>query len=228
MTMLAVAWVPVLVVPLVTTVHGAVALSLAVLDYAVWAAFALEYAAKVRLAQDKRAFVRHHLLDLAVVAVPILRPLRLARLLRFIRLARVVVVLGEALRRAKAALTHRGLHYVLLAVTLIVFAGASLEVAFERHVTGSTGIHGFGEAIWWAAVTVTTVGYGDKVPVTGAGKFVAVGLMLTGIGLVGILTASVASFFVQKDSAGELDEVKAQLAELRELLLAQGPQSPVP
>jgi voltage-gated potassium channel len=220
MTVLAIAWLPVLIIPLVRTLHGSVALTFDSLDYFVWAAFGVEYGVKLWLATDRGHFVRHHILDLAVVAVPVLRPLRLARLLRFIRLGRVVIVLGEGLRRARAVLAHHGLQYVLLAVTVIIFATAALETTFERHSAGPTAIHNFGDALWWAMVTVTTVGYGDKVPVTGAGKFVAVVLMLTGIGLVGFLTATVASFFVQEQHSDELAVMKEQLQEIRDLLVS--------
>jgi voltage-gated potassium channel len=204
MMVLALVWLPVLLVPLVTELHGSVALTFAAIDYFVWAAFVIEYAVKLRLAVDRWTFVRHHLLDLAMVAVPILRPLRLARLLRFIRLDRVVLVLGNGLRRARAMLTHHGLHFVLLAVAVIIFAAAGLELVFEPHSVGPTAIRNFGDAIWWAVVTVTTVGYGDKVPMTGGGKWVAT-----------------ASFFVQEQHAADMAEVKAQLAEIRELLTSQ-------
>ena len=88
---------------------------------------------------------------------------------------------------------HKGLHFVLLAVILIVFAGAGAELAFEVHQPGSN-IHDFGDAIWWAVVTVTTVGYGDRYPVGTAGRGVALVLMLVGIGLGGAVTATVASY----------------------------------
>ncbi len=218
MTVLALAWLPVLVIPMVSTLHGGVAVTFDALDYLVWAAFAVEYGVKLWVANDRRRFVKHHLLDLLVVAVPVLRPLRLARLFRLVRLGRVVLVLGGSLRRTRAALAHHGLQYVLLAVTVIVFAGAGIEVTLERHSSGSGAIHNFGDALWWAVVTVTTVGYGDKLPQTGGGKFVAVGLMLTGIGLVGVLTATVASYFVQQQHSSELAEMKAQLQEIKELL----------
>ncbi len=221
MMVLALLWLPVLVVPLVTRLHGWVALAFACVDYFVWAAFVVEYAAKLRLAIDRRHFVTHHLLDLAMVAVPILRPLRLARLLRFIRLDRVVLVLGSGLKRARAMFTHHGLHFVLLSVAVIIFAAAGLELVFEQHSVGPTAIHNFGDAIWWAVVTVTTVGYGDKVPMTGGGKWVATALMFTGIGLVGALTATIASFFVQEQNSAEMAEIKAQLAEIRVLLDSQ-------
>jgi voltage-gated potassium channel len=218
---LAVAWLPVLIIPLITTLHGVTAAVFEASDYFVWAAFAVEYLVKVWLAVDRRRFVRRHLLDLAIVAVPILRPLRLARLFRFVRLGRVTLVLGDGLKRAKAMVTHHGLHLVLASITAIVFAGAALEDAVERHAPGST-IHNFGDGLWWAIVTVTTVGYGDKVPITGAGKVVAVALMLTGIGLVGFLTASVTSFFVKEQHSDELDEVKATLNRVLQILESSG------
>jgi voltage-gated potassium channel len=218
MTVLALLWLPVLVVPLVTQLHGSVVLTFAIADYFVWAAFAVEYAVKLWLAVDRWHFVRHHLLDLALVAVPILRPLRLARLFRVVRLARVLLVLSGGLKRARAMLTYHGLQFVLLTVTTIVFVGAGLEVFFERHSPGVGAIHSYGDALWWAVVTVTTVGYGDKVPVTGAGRVVATGLMFTGIGLVGALTATIASFFVQQQHTEELAEIRGQLQQIRDLL----------
>lgn len=71
---------------------------------------------------------------------------------------------------------------------------------------------------------MTTVGYGDKIPVTGAGRWVATALMFTGIGLVGVLTATVASYFVQEQHTQELAVIKDQLQEIRALLLADVPQ----
>jgi voltage-gated potassium channel len=221
MTVLAMLWLPVLLVPLLTDFHGWVAVAFAAVDYFVWVAFLTEYVAKLTLAADRCQFVRHHLLDLAMVGVPVLRPLRLARVFRLVRLGRVVTVLGNSLRRARAMFAHHGLRFVLLAVVAIMFAAAGLELAFEQHSTGPTAIHNFGDALWWAVVTVTTVGYGDKVPMTGGGKWVATALMFTGIGLVGTLTATIASYFVQEQHSAEMAELKTQLAEIRELLVSQ-------
>jgi voltage-gated potassium channel len=217
MTVLAILWLPVLVVPFIVKLHGGLNLAFGVVDYCIWAAFAVEYTAKMWVAVEKRIFFRHHLLDLLIVALPVVRPLGLARLLRLGRLARVSTVFTGGVRRARDMLTNKGLHLVLLTVTAIIFSAAGIEVALERHATGS-GIHNFGDALWWAMATVTTVGYGDKVPVTGDGRWVAVVLMVTGIGLVGILTATIASYFVKQERASEMAEMKARLDEIRELL----------
>jgi voltage-gated potassium channel len=85
---------------------------------------------------------------------------------------------------------------------------ASWPAWFEANAKGSN-IHNFGDALWWAIVTVTTVGYGDKYPVTAGGRGVATVLMFVGIGLIGVLTATVASYFVEQSA----DEDRAELVE---------------
>ena len=75
---------------------------------------------------------------------------------------------------------------------------ALLVTIFERSANGS--IQGFGDALWWAATTVTTVGYGDKYPLTAEGRAVAVFLMIVGIAIFGVLTAGIAAYFVESES----------------------------
>jgi voltage-gated potassium channel len=210
LTVLAVLWVPVLVVPLVTRVSPATSDALDSVDYAVWAVFAVEYLIKLYLSPERWKFVTHHLVDLLVIAVPVLRPLRLLRLLRLLRVARAALILSSALKRARELLTHHGLHYVFLAVLGIIGLCSALELAFEEHAPGAT-IHTFGDALWWSIVTVTTVGYGDEYPVSAGGRGVAVVLMITGIGLVGVLSATVASYFVGQRADQDMTELHARL-----------------
>lgn len=211
MMVITVLWLPVLIVPLVTPVHGALAESLRAVDYTVWALFALEYIVKFALAPDRGQYFKTHILELVIVAVPFLRPLRLLR---------VFVVFGETVRRAKSILTHNGFHFVVLTAAALVFVCAGLVTVAEHHAK-TANIHDFGQGLWWAIVTVTTVGYGDRYPVTAFGQGVAVFLMLVGIGLIGALTATIASYFVQ-ERTNETDERLERIEALLTQLIGSG------
>jgi voltage-gated potassium channel len=139
------------------------------------------------------------------------------RLLRLLSLARAGAILANALKRTRDLFTHRGLHFVLLAALGIVVVCSALELGFEQHAHGSS-IHTFADALWWAIVTVTTVGYGDKYPVSAGGRGVAAVLMLVGIGLIGVLTATIASYFVEQKSDQEKDELNERLKRIEAML----------
>jgi voltage-gated potassium channel len=179
---------------------------LQVLDIAIWAAFAGDYVMRLRLAEDRWRFVRGHVPDLLVVLLPALRPLRLLRLLSIARM-----VAG----RSRDALVGGVIRFVAGGAALLVFTGAVAVLNFERDADGAN-ITSFGDAVWWACTTITTVGYGDRFPVTAEGRVIAVALMVFGIALLGILTAGIAAWFVQVVSRE--DEIEADLrVEVREL-----------
>ena len=214
LTVLALLWLPVLVLPYIVTLPAAVDDTFAAIDYFVWAAFVVEYVTKLYLTPARRRFFTHNLIDLAVIVLPMFRPLRALRLLN---LGRVGVVLTNALQRIKELATHRNVHFVLLAVAAMIFGCAALALEFEQHAKGST-IHNYGQALWWAIVTVTTVGYGDTYPVTASGRGVAVVLMLVGIGLIGVLTATVASYFVGQTADRDRAELVERLDRLERMI----------
>jgi voltage-gated potassium channel len=144
-------------------------------------------------------FVRRNWADLLIVVLPFLRPLRVvrsARALRLLRLARLASVLAKAGQDGKRLLVRHQLHYALLVIMIVVLGAASLAFLVEGGSGGS--IDSFGDALWWAISTVTTVGYGDTFPVTPAGRGIAAFLMVTGIALFGMLTANITSFFVER------------------------------
>jgi voltage-gated potassium channel len=150
-----------------------------------------------------------HLLDLALVVLPFMRPLRL------LSLAVVIDVLQRAVGH-----TIRGkvIAYTVCGAVVLVYAGSLAILQAERYQPGAK-ITSFGDAVWWAVTTVTTVGYGDLAPVTTMGRVVAVALMIGGITLVGTVTATLASWIVQRvaeeDTANEA-ATRAQIEELRE------------
>jgi voltage-gated potassium channel len=219
LTVLALAMVPLLVVPLVVDLPRGLKRSFLAADYFIWAVFAVEYFTKLYLAPDRGTFAKTHIPDLVIVVVPFLRPLRVlrsARALRLLRLARLGAFGMKGLSNVRRILSAHGLDYVLLAGVAIVLIGAALVFEFERGLDKGN-IASFPDALWWAATTVTTVGYGDRFPVSAAGRGVAVALMFTGIALFGVLTASIAAFFVeQKEEVG----VEKQLGEISERLAA--------
>jgi voltage-gated potassium channel len=217
---LAVLWLPLLLIPLVIKIPPATAGVMQTIDDLVWGVFVTEYLIRFYLAPSRWRFFWRHLIDLAVIVLPALRALRVFRLVRLLRplmATRAGLTATSALRRIRELFTHRGLHLVLLAVLGVILMCAALELAFEQHAPGAT-IRGFGDALWWAIVTVTTVGYGDKVPVSAGGKGVAVILMITGIGLVGVLSATVASYFVEQRAGQDMTELHQRLDRIEGLL----------
>lgn len=169
-----------------------------------WVMFLLDYVVRLVLSRDRRAFVRSHLLDLAVVILPIFRPLQLLRL---------VTLLNVLNRHAGASLRGRVAMYVATASGIVIFVAALAVLEAERTAPGSR-IDSFGDALWWATTTVTTVGYGDLYPVTATGRFVAAGLMVAGLGLLGVVTASLASWLIER--VAEVEE-ESQAATRRDV-----------
>ncbi|MEU4570500.1 potassium channel family protein [Micromonospora sp. NPDC023956] len=157
----------------------------------IWVLFWGDILARFRLAVDRRRFVREHLFDLAVLLLPMLRPLRAVRL--------IMVVLTIS-RRTETWARGRLAVYVAITTLLLVLV-AALAVLDAERLAADANITSFDEALWWATVTITTVGYGDHYPVTAAGKLVALGLMIGGIGLIGFVTGSLATWIVERVSA---------------------------
>ena len=207
MLALALAIVPLLVIPLVVDLSPTAETMFFACDWFVWAAFAVEYGIRLYLAPAKGRFVRSNIIDLVTVIVPFLRPLRLVRstrLLRLLRAGRAGIFLLRGIKAVQNVLTRHKLHYTLLVAGAIT-VGAGVIVAEFEHGATDANITTVPEGLWWAITTVTTVGYGDFYPVTPAGRGFAVVLMLVGVGLFGLLAASLASFLIER---GRHDEVE--------------------
>ena len=172
-----------------------------------WLLFGLDYVVRIVLARRRWRFVRTHLLDLVILALPMFRQLRALRLIT------VVTVLNRQLRND---VRGRVVFYVVGSVVLIGFV-ASLAVLDAERNAPDASITTFGGAVWWTITTISTVGYGDRYPGTLEGRLVAASLMVAGIALLGVVTASLASWFVEnlrRSGAAverELDEVSADM-----------------
>jgi len=151
-------------------------------------------------------------------------------LIRLARIARLVM----ATRGARRLFERLG--YVSLVAIGVVFVGA--EVAYHNEHAKNPGFKTFGDALWWAIVTLTTVGYGDIVPTSTAGRVDGVMIMVAGVAILGLLAGSLASFFglggrpsaspassTEAGVAGELAALRSEVARLVDEVSRLGPDS---
>jgi voltage-gated potassium channel len=187
--------------------HGREAHIVWALNWAIWALFFVDYFVRLSLATDRWHWFWRHLLDFAIITLPLFRPLRLLRML----------VLIEALQKAVGdAFRGRIVVYTASGVLLLIYTSALAVFDKERYLPG-TKIDSFGKAIWWSITTVTTVGYGDVYPITNAGRVIAVLLMISGISLVGVVTAALASWIIQRVAEEDAMHQAATVAHIDEL-----------
>jgi voltage-gated potassium channel len=161
------------------------------LSWITWGIFAVDIIVRLLLADERGRYLVRHWYDVLVLALPLLRPLRLLRL---------IPLLWVLNRRATIRLRGRVGIYVAGGASLLSFCAALAVLDAERS-SPDANIIDFGDAIWWAVTTMTTVGYGDRFPVTGTGRLVAFGLMIGGIALLGTVTATLASWLVETVAA---------------------------
>jgi voltage-gated potassium channel len=162
---------------------------------------------------DKKAYLKARWIDL-LASLPLLliaRPLRILRLLRVLRLLRGIALFRRAMRPWENAIDMSILKTATIAATIVILCASVLIMDLERE---NPELNTFGEALWWAIVTSTTVGYGDRVPLTPAGQFVAVILMILGIGLFGTLAATLTS----ADTSGTREKKQITLDDVVERL----------
>ena len=192
-------------------------------NWAIWAIFAAELVFILVVAPRKVAALRAHWLDVAIVVVTVplygelLSSLRSVRLYRLLRLIRAGAVIGRALQAERRLTSGNALRLAALATVFLTVMAGAVEATVDTHDFKS-----FWAGTWWAVVTVTTVGYGDIYPTTVAGRIIAMVLMLVAVGFLAVLTATVASHFVQVDQEegshevlDVLHRIEADVAELK-------------
>lgn len=183
--------------------------------WAAWGVFVVDYFIRLAITENRWRWFYRHLLDLAIVILPMLRPLRLMRFLAVIAI----------IQRGAGGILRGRVMLFTVGSTILIIIIAGLAVYDAEHTVGN--IKTFGDAIWWSFVTMTTVGYGDFYPVTIAGRAVAVGLMVGGITLIGVISATLASWIVERVSnetskraatADQIESLHAEVAELKQMI----------
>lgn len=202
-------------------------------NWLIWGAFAAEFFTLLVLTERKWAYTRWAWLDLFIVVVSfpllpelfasvrLLRLTRLTRVLRILRLARLAVMLNRGGQAAGTIFRKRGLGYMgLLTLLLTLGVGGAFAILEGAAI---------GDGLWWAIVTVTTVGYGDVLPETPAGRIAGAILMVLGIGFVALVTAAIAAHFVEEeeqDLVAEVRRIHHRLDGIEASLQTETPPSP--
>ena len=211
MALLGMAWLVIAIIVLTTDLNGSASILLVGTLFLLWAILLVEYLVRLAVTPDRRGYLKRRWAEPATVVVPPLQGWHL------VGIERTSLLLHEGGLRVEAILKHHSLFRVLIAAAATLILGAWLVLLFEENAKGSS-IHSYPDALWWAIVTVTTVGYGDRYPVTEGGRTVATILMLLGIGLIGVLTATVASVFIKEHTDANKEELRKSHADLGQQL----------
>lgn len=197
------------------------------IDNAILYTFIADYFIRLIFAKDKKHFFKTNIPDLIAI-IPfnsLFKVFRIAKLLRLTKLSKVTKltkltklirffgVSGKFYKYAKKFLKKNGLIYMLLfTVIVIIFGAIGLSV---------TESYSFSDSIWWSFVTATTVGYGDFAPATHIGRIIAAILMIVGIGTIGMLTGTIATFFLTEekniDNSKPIENLISQCTDLTDI-----------
>lgn len=187
--------------------------ALELLGTVIWIIFIVDFALKFLLAPDKTDYLKSNWLTALSLLVPALRVfrifrvfrvLRAARAVRGVRLFRVLTSLNRGMKSLGASFNRRGFGYVVALSVIVCFAGAAGMLAFENEIP--EGIHTYGEALWWTAMLLTSIG-SDYFPKTAEGRVLCFVLALYGFAVFGYVTATLATFFVGRDAENEDSEI---------------------
>ena len=167
------------------------------LDFWICIVFIAEFAVRTWKEENRRQYVRTHWLEIpGMIPFTVLGPAyRTLRILRLFRLVRVFSLMKRFSRLYQKRFVRNELQYTALIVITILLSSIYCIFFFEARTNPE--IQSVGDAAWWSIVTVTTVGYGDKVPITPLGKVIGVILMFTGIGIIGVLSGTIASYLLK-------------------------------
>ncbi len=200
----------------------------------IWAAFAVEFVVGFVIAPRKLAYLRHNGLKAVALAAPALRIYRVAAVLRLarlgraaglarsLRLLRLISSLNRGMNALGRTMRRRGFAYVMVSTLVVVFAGAAGMYGFEGAPAGQPGLASYAESLWWTAMLMTTMG-SEYWPRSPEGRALCLALAIYAFSVFGYVTATLASFFVGRDTEEDgaqaaLEALRAEVAALREAL----------
>lgn len=207
MILLGFMWLALLIAQLVWGLHP----FLRDLGLLIWAVFVMDFILRFIIAPRKLVFVKRNWLTLLALVVPAFSMFQLPRVLALLPSSEVTMVsilasFNRGMRALADAMGRRGLGYAMALTVIVTLLGAAGMLAFERSPSGSAGINTYGYAVWWTAMIMTTLG-SDYFPHTGAGRLLCFLLAVYAFSIFGYITASIATFFINRDAGDEDAEV---------------------
>ena len=165
------------------------------LDFIICSVFLLQLTIDLFRAENKTSYLKVHWIDF-LASIPMIEPLRFARIFQILR---VILVLRSSKRIFRELFRNRKettLASIILLLVLLLTIGAGTILLLEHKQPGANITTGH-DALWWAFVTISTVGYGDHYPVTNAGKLVASLVIICGVGVFGMISGLVTSLITE-------------------------------
>ena len=156
------------------------------LQISLWSLYTIEYLVRVFLSNERWRFIKKHPIDILIIIIPFYQ---------FLRVIRIFALTAYFLRKARNLFIKRNMLFLLTMAPLMVTVSGVLMYGAESKAKG-TNIRNIWDSLWWAVTTMSTVGYGDKYPVTNAGKIIATIAIIIGVSLLGMLTAEIAVIFI--------------------------------
>jgi voltage-gated potassium channel len=226
MLILGFVWLILLIVELVSGLTPAQE----ILTTIIWACFVAEFAVQLTLAPHKGSYLKRNWLTVISLIVPAFRIFRITKFFRLLRVTstvrglRLVKVIGSLNRAINGLRENLGRYragYVLVMSLSVTFVGAAGMFAFESNLPNGQGLESYGDALWWTAMIMTTLG-SQYWPKTVAGRLLGFLLSLYAFGVFGYVTGALASFFVGREKETQkvadtlsLDDIRHEIRSMR-------------
>ena len=195
MTALTLLLIPVMAIPIMYNLSPAWERVVYIADIAIWGAFYVEMFIKLLVSKNRLGTIRRNWFLVLILLIPSFRLFKLARLVRVLRVLRLLRLQSRitSLKEPPRKLFY-SIEYGVGALAAAVFVSAFILWQVEKRADGA--IQTFGESLWWAVITMTTIGYGDAVPTSAPGRVVGGITAVVGVLVFMIITAKLASYFV--------------------------------